>query len=191
MSPVKYFIDDSLFFELEKDKIKKTNFFIKKSEAELQEDVVQLGQKDGLNFFQVDNIREYDDNYSSDDGYHSAIYIRFDNSYDIYERTTYSLLDWLGDIGGLSEALFFLGALFVSKISEKMMIASILRKIFQLKRHPSRSYRKRLDKSGKRRGKVQPSEIRDRSPFMDKNNYSGKSHGRNRKSIFFGQFEEE
>lgn len=34
--PVKYFIDDSLFFELEKNKIKKTNFYVKKSEAELQ-----------------------------------------------------------------------------------------------------------------------------------------------------------
>jgi len=92
----------------------------------------------------VDNIREYDDNYSTDDGYHAAVYIRYDNSYDIYERTTYSLLDWLGDIGGLSEALFFIGAILVSNISEKLMISSILKKTFQLKRHPNRSYRKKI-----------------------------------------------
>jgi hypothetical protein len=68
-SPVKYFIDDSLFFELEAAKIKKTNFYIKKNEAELQEAVVQLGQKENLVFYNVDNIREYDDNYTDDDGY--------------------------------------------------------------------------------------------------------------------------
>ena len=94
-----------------------------------------------MEFFNIDNIREYDDNYTEDDGYLDAVYIRFDNSYDIYERTTYSLLDWLGDIGGLSEALFFIGFFFVSGISEKLMISSILRKTFQLKRHPDRAYR--------------------------------------------------
>lgn len=40
VTPVKYFIDDSLFFELESTKIKKTNLFIKRSEAELAEDLV-------------------------------------------------------------------------------------------------------------------------------------------------------
>jgi len=34
-NPVKYFIDDSLFFELEMGKTKKTNLYVKKSKAEL------------------------------------------------------------------------------------------------------------------------------------------------------------
>jgi hypothetical protein len=57
------------------------------------------------------------------------------------------VLDWLGDIGGLSDALFVMGAIIVSGISEKLMIASILKKTFQLKRNPgSRKYRNKIQK---------------------------------------------
>jgi len=38
-APIQRFIDDSLFWELEPDRIKKANFFVKKSEAELEDDL--------------------------------------------------------------------------------------------------------------------------------------------------------
>jgi hypothetical protein len=47
------------------------------------------------------NERTYDDSYTSKDGNLIALYIRLDNHYDIYERKVYSLLELLGDIGGL------------------------------------------------------------------------------------------
>jgi len=43
-SPIKRFIDDSLFWELEPQRVKKANFFVKQSEAELEDDFIQLGQ---------------------------------------------------------------------------------------------------------------------------------------------------
>jgi len=42
-SPIKRFIDDSLFWELEPTRVKKANFFVKQSEAELEDDLLQLG----------------------------------------------------------------------------------------------------------------------------------------------------
>ena len=44
-------------------------------------------------------------------------------------RQTYSLLDWLGDCGGLLDALFFIGEIFVNPISlyfARSRIASLL-----------------------------------------------------------------
>jgi hypothetical protein len=38
--PIKYFIDDSLFWNLEPTRVKYTNFYIMKAEAELQDDLL-------------------------------------------------------------------------------------------------------------------------------------------------------
>ena len=42
--PIQYFIDDSLFFQLESDKEKKANFYVMKGEMEMQDSIFQLGQ---------------------------------------------------------------------------------------------------------------------------------------------------
>ena len=47
-----------------------------------------------------------------------------------YERTTYSLLEWLGDIGGLVDALRYLGGLTVAPIATFSMRASLTSQIF-------------------------------------------------------------
>jgi hypothetical protein len=59
------------------------------------------------------NIKSYDDNYSDKDGYIVAVYIRSDKFYDSYERKVDDILTLLGDIGGLSEALFGFGMIIV------------------------------------------------------------------------------
>lgn len=41
--PIKYFIDDSLFFLMEANRQKKANFYIMKAEASLEDSLFQLG----------------------------------------------------------------------------------------------------------------------------------------------------
>ena len=48
--PIQYFIDDSLFFQLESDKEKKANFYVMKGEMEMQDNIFQLGQQDQDDF---------------------------------------------------------------------------------------------------------------------------------------------
>jgi hypothetical protein len=59
-----------------------------------------------------------------------ALYIRLDKSYDIYERKVYSLLDLLGDIGGLKESVLLIGFLMVDFFSERLLVSSIMRKMY-------------------------------------------------------------
>lgn len=133
--PIKYFIDDQLFFELDSSKIKKANFFVQKSEASLEDDILQLGQSDDDTFYQVLNVRTYDDNYSDKDGYIVAVYIRSDKLYDSYARKVDDILTLLGDIGGLSEALFGFGMLLVGFLAQKMFMGKIVKKIYHMRKY--------------------------------------------------------
>jgi len=47
------------------------------------------------------------------------LYLRADKKFKIYERKIYSILDMLGDIGGLLEAFHFLGIIFVGFFASK------------------------------------------------------------------------
>ena len=84
-TPVKPFIDDSLFWELESNKAKKANFYVMKSEANLEDELFQLGQTNDFEFSQASNQRTYEDSYSEWTGL-VAFYIRYDYRYDVYQR---------------------------------------------------------------------------------------------------------
>lgn len=132
---IKPFIDDSLFFELEASKIKKANFYIQSQEAELEDDLIQFGQSTMIEFHQVTNIRTYDDGYSDGDGYIAAIYMRFDNRYDSYSRKVYSILELLGDLGGLQGSLLAIGFVFVGFISSRLFYSDMMHKIYQVRKY--------------------------------------------------------
>lgn len=65
------------------------------------------------------NVKSYDDNYSDAPGenFMVAIYMRSDKMYDSYERKVNDLLTFMGDIGGLSEALIGIGVMIVGFIT--------------------------------------------------------------------------
>ena len=64
-----------------------------------------------------------------------AIYIRFDRTYDNYERKVYDLLTFLGDVGGLKSALMSIGMFFVGYLAEKVFFSNLIRKIYQLRKY--------------------------------------------------------
>jgi hypothetical protein len=99
--PVENFIDDSLFFEIDPNVIKKANFFISQNEAELSDQIYPMASSSTIEFHKVDRMRTYDDNYSDQDGYMIGIYIRYDKSYSWYTRQVNTVLGWLSEIGGL------------------------------------------------------------------------------------------
>ena len=61
--------------------------------------------------------------------------MRSDKMYDSYERKVNDLLTFMGDIGGLSEALISIGALIVGFITQKMFMSKIVRKIYHIRKY--------------------------------------------------------
>ncbi|CDW78915.1 UNKNOWN [Stylonychia lemnae] len=133
-SKVKLFIDDSFFVELEASKNKKANFYIQKQQAKIQDDYFQFGQERIEQFFSVSNIERYDDNYSPSLGYISAVYFRYDNRYDIYQIKYYSLLELIGDLGGLYNGLRGVGFMIVAFYTSRMLQSNIIRKIYSIRK---------------------------------------------------------
>ena len=125
--PIKDFIDDSLFFELENSRVKRANMYVSKSQVQLQDAYLQLGQQKELEFVQINNIRTYDDSNNDDNGLLVEVFIRLDSKYESYERQIYSFLELLGDVGGLQQSLFLAGFLLINFFSSRLFISSILK----------------------------------------------------------------
>ncbi len=82
-------------------------------------------------------MKSYEDNFSdvAGENYMVGIYMRSDKMYDFYERKVNDLLIFMGDIGGLSEALINIGMLIVGFITQKMFMSKIFRKIYQIRKY--------------------------------------------------------
>ncbi len=65
------------------------------------------------------------------------IFVRYDSKYNNFERKIYSLLDILGDIGGLYQSLYVLGFLSVNFLAYRIFVANLLKHIYQVKKDRS------------------------------------------------------
>lgn len=128
--PSKTFIDDRVFFEINPNQIKKANLFIQQSEANLEDDILQLGQSKNIIFHQIANVQTYDDDYTDKDGYLVAVYIRYDKYYDYYERKVNDILMLMGDIGGLYHAFIIIGSMLVGFFTQKYFLTKIFKRIY-------------------------------------------------------------
>ena len=64
----------------------------------------------------------------------------------VWTRQTYSLLDWLGDLGGLLDILFYIGAALVEPVAHFTLNTTLMTSFFRFKKSkPPRS--QRLQKS--------------------------------------------
>ncbi|CAI2387803.1 unnamed protein product [Moneuplotes crassus] len=129
--PLQYIIDDGFYWELTPNIRKKTDIFIRKNEATFQDDYIQLGFPDEREFYQVATSQDRFEAESSK-GDVLSIYWRFDKTSDVYERRIYSIGDLLGQAGGFYGSFIGIGSIFLFIFSERLFVASILRKIYQI-----------------------------------------------------------
>ena len=104
-------------------------------EASLEDDILQFGQSKDLTFHQVSNIKTYDNDYADSEGFLIGVYIRADKFYDSYERKVTDILTLLGDLGGLLQFLVMIGGVLVAFLSQKLFMASIIKKIYHIRKY--------------------------------------------------------
>ena len=63
--------------------------------------------KEDYNIFKIHETKKRP--YEFRDNVHIQVTFEFDLDFTVTDRQVYSILDWLGDTGGLVEALFFIG----------------------------------------------------------------------------------
>lgn len=91
---------------------------------------MQLGQSKDIAFIEIEQSHYYDDQVDVKDRYIATIFIRQDQMYNIYNRQIYSIMDLLGDIGGMFESILFIGYILVSFFSHRLFISAILKQLY-------------------------------------------------------------
>ena len=75
--------------------------------------------------------------YEQEDSVHISVTFEFNLDKTYIDRQAYSILDWLGDIGGITEAFFFIGAAFLGVVEygklDQMLIQDLYRAKTQAK----------------------------------------------------------
>lgn len=66
--------------------------------------------------------------------------MRADKTYDNYERKVVDILTLLGDLGGLKEFILLVGQLIVGFITQKMFLASIIKKTYHVRKYDNIDY---------------------------------------------------
>ena len=141
--PIQYTLDDTLFWDLMPGTRKKTDVFIRQNDASFEDAYFQLGFPNEKQFYQVVDL---DHRFEEESTYGDilSIYYRFDKTTDVYERKIYSLGELLGQAGGFFSALIGIGSLLLAIFSERLFVASVLRKIYQI---DTWQEREKLDKN--------------------------------------------
>ena len=109
-NPVNSYIDSQFFWDIAPGFRKKTDIYIRKDEANLQDDVIQLFTTRSLDFYSIVKSKESFELEDSTSGEIVDVFFRYDEDYDVYERRIYSFWDFLGQIGGLEQSLLIIGS---------------------------------------------------------------------------------
>ncbi|TNV84292.1 hypothetical protein FGO68_gene12595 [Halteria grandinella] len=163
---IKQYIDDRFFFEIDPTRSKKADIYLMKSQANLQDDYIQLGQQETIDFVEISNKHVYENSYNPADGYVVSFYLRYDSQYNTYNRQIYSAMDLLGDVGGLYQSLFYIGYLLINFFSHRLFISAILKHLYQTKHFTDQYQNINIDTP--RKGEDGPNEGQEAIPTKKK-----------------------
>ena len=71
--------------------------------------------------------------YEFRDNVHIQVTFEFDLDLTVTDRQVYSVLDWLGDTGGLGEALFFIGGAVLIIFNYAQFDSLMVRHLYRIK----------------------------------------------------------
>lgn len=154
--PTQKYLDGQFFWDIMPGFRKKNDIYIGKNEAELQDEVIQLGTGKSMDFYQLSRSRDQIELMGTDEQF-ASIYIRFDPYTDQYERRVFSLSDLLGQVGGIYEVMLITGMILVGIFQERLLISSILNKIYQIdKTRDAEIMRQKKELKNKKKNKTHP-----------------------------------
>lgn len=130
-NPIKSYIEYKYTYSLVSGFHKSATLYVKKSEAELDDELLQISNTQQIEFLSIDNFL-YDFSAEKSDQTLLSLIIRQDSSIDYYERRVYSLLDLTGQVGGLFEVFQAIGSLTVGFFAHKLLLYSFFNKLYHV-----------------------------------------------------------
>jgi hypothetical protein len=76
----------------------------------------------------VEKTRTYEDSLTENTL--ATIYFRIDSKYYSYTRDVYTVLEFMGDIGGLQSALYSAGFFLIQFLTKRLFLSSLIKEMY-------------------------------------------------------------
>ena len=127
--PVTPFIDD-FYWDIVPTLKKKSDIFISKAEARLQDDLFQYNKWVSIYYYQVDDFKDYIAYLDPKSPEIIAAYLRLSKRYSQIDRRVQSFLDMLGTLGGVYNAVFSVSGILILLVSEWIFLSNMISKLY-------------------------------------------------------------
>ena len=132
--PVKAYVTDRESYKPPTSFHKRVTLFLRKNEYSLHDDLVQYRDHQEGSFYSIGS-KEVDIEELTDDTV-MTIQIVQDSVVDQYQRSVFTFMEMIGQLGGLYEVLTLLASFLISGIVQKFFTMSILRNLFYVECNP-------------------------------------------------------
>lgn len=132
--PIGSFLTEKYYYYCVPGTIKYTDIFIKENKLELTDNFLQLGGPVEKKFYSVSDVKESWAYYGGPE--YVYVKLQLDPETQLYKRTVYSILDLIGQLGGVFGILSSVFTLIVGIYSENMLFHSIVKKCYQVEADP-------------------------------------------------------
>ena len=107
-------------------------YSIKQNEYELKDSFYFNLNSNSGTFYSVGNRQQNVENKDFNEDRYLTIFLRMSQNYEVYERTTFTLFEVLGGVGGVFEILSIAGSVIVLSLSTQLFNNSLLSKLYQI-----------------------------------------------------------
>lgn len=128
--PIKYFIDDTFYWETLNGFRHKIDTEVQKNGGNFQDSLLQLTESPTKYVYTINTAKEQMVQDTID---FFTIYFRTDQNNIMYYRKVYSIGYLVGQIGGFFEVLSTVGAFFTFIVAERLITAALASKIYQVR----------------------------------------------------------
>lgn len=143
---IKTYADSKYSFRLEPTFYKETSIYVKKNKVILADDLVQFGQTQELEFYNVEDF--YTDMTAIQNNQVMTFLITLDENVNTYTRSVYSFFDLTGQVGGVFGFLFKIGEIFVGFFATKLFMFSLVSNLYQVQAsEPGKEFSKIVPKT--------------------------------------------
>ncbi len=127
VEPVKYFIDDTLFWPVMPTIGKQSFLYIRESFTQLQDEFFSFGTGLNKTLYSLQRNKDVimETNYRGIT--YVSVQVRLDTYQDTYNRQVYGLMELIGDIGGVQEIIVLAGSVLVGMVAERLLYAEMMK----------------------------------------------------------------
>ena len=135
---IRYNMDTTTLFLIDPHRDQRWNMFYMKSVVELKDGVFQFSETKKRETFQFEKVYQYEKPANEEDMLEAPLYttyFRVSSRTRLYTRKQYTALAYLGDLGGLIDIIWVLGACITAGLTRNVLQAALIQDSYQIQKY--------------------------------------------------------